>query len=117
MAHKLIVTHNGTFHPDDCLAVSVIKVIEERKGNTVEIVRSRKDADWARGDYVVDVGRVYDPDTNRFDHHQERGAGPRHNGIKYSSPHTKSGSLKCKFRVSANVLSYSVSKFFPILLN
>ncbi|HEY4515524.1 MAG TPA: MYG1 family protein [Candidatus Paceibacterota bacterium] len=85
MAHKLIVTHNGTFHPDDCLAVSVIKVIEERKGNTVEIVRSRKDADWARGDYVVDVGRVYDPDNNRFDHHQEGGAGERENGIKYSS--------------------------------
>ena len=85
MSHKIVVTHSGTFHPDDLLACAVIKIIEERKGNGVEIIRSRKDADWARGDYVIDVGSVYDPAKNRFDHHQEGGAGARANGIKYSS--------------------------------
>ncbi|MEK7535737.1 MAG: MYG1 family protein [Patescibacteria group bacterium] len=82
---KLIVTHSGTFHPDDLLACTVIKIIEERQGNSVGIMRSRKEEDWARGDYVIDVGSVYDPEHNRFDHHQKGGAGGRENGIKYSS--------------------------------
>jgi uncharacterized UPF0160 family protein len=36
-------------------------------------------------DIVVDVGGKYDADSNRFDHHQEGGAGSRENGIPYAS--------------------------------
>ncbi len=85
MSDKIIVTHAGKFHTDDVLAVAVLTLICDKRGDTYEIVRSRKSPDWERGDYVVDVGGIYDAKTNRFDHHQEGRAGARANGIFYSS--------------------------------
>jgi uncharacterized UPF0160 family protein len=78
-----IVTHNGTFHVDDLLAVAVIQLIHGVEHT--EVVRSRDEAVWATGDYVVDVGNVYDPTTKRYDHHQHGGAGTRENGVPYSA--------------------------------
>lgn len=77
-----IVTHNGNFHVDDVFAVAALSLLHD---DGVEIMRSRDEAVVASGDFVVDVGMVYDPDNNRFDHHQEGGAGQRENGIFYSS--------------------------------
>ena len=77
-----IVTHSGRFHADDVFACAALSILHY---GDVEIARSRDPMVWAAGDYVVDVGGVYDPATNRFDHHQEGGAGGRENGVAYSS--------------------------------
>ncbi len=37
------------------------------------------------GDFVVDVGGIYNSKKNLFDHHQKEGAGKRKNGIPYAS--------------------------------
>lgn len=78
-----IITHDGTFHSDDVFAVAALKKILDP--HEVEIKRTRDPQIIEVGDYVVDVGGIYDPAKNRFDHHQEGGAGLRENGIKYSS--------------------------------
>ncbi len=75
-----IVTHSGHFHADELLAVAMLL----RKFPDAEVIRSREQAVIDSGDYVVDVGLVYDPDKNRFDHHQTEGAGKRPNGIPYA---------------------------------
>jgi uncharacterized UPF0160 family protein len=77
-----IITHSGTFHVDELLAVAALEILFD--GKPYEVVRSRDPEVWKTGDYVVDVGLVYDPARNRFDHHQKGGAGDRE-GIPYSS--------------------------------
>ena len=78
-----IVTHNGTFHVDDLLAVAAIQLFLKDQPNN--IIRTRDPEVIATGDYVVDVGGVCDEATDRFDHHQLGGAGGRKDGIMYSS--------------------------------
>lgn len=78
---KIILTHSGSFQADDIFAVAILMlVIGESK-----VVRTRDTDQIALADYVVDVGMVYDPALNRFDHHQPGGAGERPNGIPYAS--------------------------------
>ncbi|OGZ13280.1 MAG: hypothetical protein A2942_03615 [Candidatus Lloydbacteria bacterium RIFCSPLOWO2_01_FULL_50_20] len=77
-----IITHNGSFHADELLAVAALEI--HLNGAPYEVIRTRNPEVIKTGDYVVDVGLVYDPATNRFDHHQKGGAGER-NGIPYSS--------------------------------
>src|SRR3989344_3063628 len=79
---KKIVTHSGNFHTDEVFACATLALLND---GAVEIVRSRDPEVWAAGDYVVDVGGIYDPKIGRFDHHQMGGAGVRENGIPYSS--------------------------------
>ncbi|HXK39331.1 MAG TPA: MYG1 family protein [Candidatus Paceibacterota bacterium] len=79
----LIVTHSGGFHADDTFGVAALMLLLG-EGN-MEIVRSRDPEIIAKGDYVLDTGNVYDPSANRFDHHQQGGAGKRDNGIPYAS--------------------------------
>lgn len=77
-----IITHNGSFHADEVLAVATISLA---LGGRVKIIRTRDTEIIKTGDYVIDVGGIYDSDKNRFDHHQEGGAGQRESGIPYSS--------------------------------
>lgn len=78
---KTILTHSGSFQADDIFAVAIlILAIGEAK-----VVRTRDKDQIITADYVVDVGMVYDPVKNRFDHHQPGGAGERPNGIPYAS--------------------------------
>lgn len=77
-----IITHNGTFHPDEIFAVAALKLRFE--GEEIEVVRTRDAALFAGADFVVDVGSMHDPSRNRFDHHQG-GIEPRPNGIPYAS--------------------------------
>ena len=63
-----IVTHSGIFHCDDVCACTLLKYLLGE--DNVNIIRTRDMAVIEKGDYVVDVGLVYDPDNNRFDHHQ-----------------------------------------------
>ena len=77
---KKAVTHNGSFHADDVFASVVLQKVF--KG--VKIRRTRDEKEIARADIVFDIGRVYDPATGRFDHHQPD-TPKRENGIPYSS--------------------------------
>jgi uncharacterized UPF0160 family protein len=81
MNDKIIVTHNGNFHADDVFSVAALKSIF----SSFTLIRTRDLAVIAKADIVIDVGGEYDPQTDRFDHHQRGGAGERENGIPYSS--------------------------------
>lgn len=78
-----IITHSGTFHLDELLAIAALRIFH--RGTPCTIIRTRDEEVIQTGDYVVDVGDVYDPAMNRFDHHQKGGAGARANGIPYSA--------------------------------
>jgi uncharacterized UPF0160 family protein len=81
MTDKTIATHNGNFHADDVFSIAAFKHIFP----SFKLIRTRDSELIANADIVLDVGGVYDPDTDRFDHHQRGGAGERENGIPYSS--------------------------------
>lgn len=82
---SVLVTHNGSFHTDDIFACATLVLMLEKNGNTFEIIRTRDEKNIEQGDFVFDVGGIYDAEINRFDHHQKGGAGKRENGIEYSS--------------------------------
>ncbi len=79
---KTLVTHSGSFHPDDIFAAATLRLL---LGRRTKIIRTREEWRIKNGDYVFDVGGVYDPKLRRFDHHQQGGAGKRENGIPYAS--------------------------------
>ncbi len=80
-----IVTHDGSFHTDDIFAVATLSVLLEDRKEAFEIIRTRDEDIIKTGDYIVDVGGIYDEELNKFDHHQTGGAGKRENGLLYSS--------------------------------
>ncbi len=81
MSQKVILTHDGKFHADDCFAVAALLLVEKN----AKVVRTRDEALVATADFVVDVGGEYDAARNRFDHHQRGGAGERTNGIPFAA--------------------------------
>jgi uncharacterized UPF0160 family protein len=85
MSKKKLVTHNGKYHADEVFATAVLQLYLEKAGEDYEILRTRDEEIIADADYVFDVGGVYDPENNRFDHHQQGGAGKRENGIDYAT--------------------------------
>ncbi len=82
---KKLVTHNGSFHSDDVFAAAALSLMLENEGESFEIVRTRDPEIIKTGDYVFDVGGIYDPERNLFDHHQVGGAGTGPQKIAYSS--------------------------------
>lgn len=76
-----IVTHSGSFHPDDVFAVATLELFY--KDELIEIVRTRDEDIIKSADVVVDVGREYDHEKKRYDHHQN-GAPIRDNRIPYA---------------------------------
>jgi len=83
--NKKLITHNGSFHTDDIFACATLSLMLEKRGEQFKIIRTRDEEIIKDGDYVFDVGGIYDPEKNRFDHHQKGGAGKRENSIEYSS--------------------------------
>jgi uncharacterized UPF0160 family protein len=81
----LLVSHDGSFHSDDIFACATLFLVLEKKNEKGKVCRTRNEEKIKKGDYVFDVGGIYDPEKNRFDHHQKGGAGIRENGIPYSS--------------------------------
>lgn len=61
-----IGTHSGSFHADDATGIAILKALYPK----ARIIRSRRPADWAWCDVLLDVGGVYDPRSHRYDHHQ-----------------------------------------------
>jgi len=82
---KKLITHNGSFHADDVFATAVLSIMLDKKNESFKIIRTRDSEIINKGDYVFDVGGIYDEKANKFDHHQKGGAGKRKNGIEYSS--------------------------------
>jgi len=76
-----IITHSGGFHSDDVFAVASLQMLLGKE-NT-EVIRTRDEDVISRGEYVVDVGGIYDHESRRYDHHQ-LGAPVRENTIPYS---------------------------------
>jgi uncharacterized UPF0160 family protein len=77
-----VVTHSGNYHPDDVFAVATLQLSFGKEN--IEIIRSRVPEVINSGDFVVDVGEIYDVANKRFDHHQ-KGAPVRLNGIPYAA--------------------------------
>lgn len=66
MATK-ITTHNGQFHADEVIAYTMLKTIFPN--NILQRTRNSKIIE--KSNIVIDVGFVYDPNNDKFDHHQE----------------------------------------------
>lgn len=85
-----IVTHSGSFHADDVTAGSILALHGRINDSMYDtdygkyIIRTRNPEIIAAADIVFDVGGVYDPLTDRFDHHQ-CDAPVRDDGTPYSS--------------------------------
>ncbi|MFH0846310.1 MAG: MYG1 family protein [Patescibacteria group bacterium] len=85
-----IITHNGSFHPDEIFAIATLRIFLKNKFKKsflkpkIEIIRTRDLSVIQDGDFVIDVGMKYEPENLKFDHHQG-GAGQRKNGIIFSS--------------------------------
>jgi uncharacterized UPF0160 family protein len=104
---KKLVTHSGKYHVDDLFACATIILWLEKENISYEIMRSRDPEIIAIGDFVIDIGGVYDPEINRFDHHQPGGAGVRENTIPYASfglVWKKFGAELCKSQEIADTL-------------
>lgn len=80
-----IVVHDGSFHADDVTAVALLSLYFKQQNRRVKIIRTRVQSVIEKADIVCDVGGIYDPEKNRFDHHQAGGAGERENGVPYAS--------------------------------
>jgi len=77
-----IAVHDGNFHADDVAGVAVVQLAT----GVTRLIRTRDQEVLDASTYVLDVGGVYDPDANRFDHHQREGKpAPRANEVPYSS--------------------------------
>ncbi len=85
MSKIKLVTHNGKFHSDDIFACATLALFLEQSKKSFQIIRTRDEDIVKNGDYVFDIGGVYDPEANRFDHHQIGGAGKRESGIEFAS--------------------------------
>ncbi|CAN1254717.1 MYG1 protein [Linum perenne] len=66
---KRVGTHNGSFHCDEALGCFMIRLTNKYADS--EIVRTRDSQVLETLDAVLDVGGVYDPSRDRFDHHQK----------------------------------------------
>ncbi len=82
---KKLITHDGAFHADDIFATAALSMMLEKENTAFEIIRSRDPKVIKTGDYVYDVGGIYDESKNLFDHHQIGGAGKSLRNIEYSS--------------------------------
>lgn len=77
-----VVTHSGSFHADDVFAVATLLLALD--DIDVQVVRSRSQEVIDAAEWVIDVGGIYDPAAQRFDHHQP-GAPVRDNGVPYAA--------------------------------
>lgn len=75
----IIGTHNGIFHSDEVVAISLLKILYENI-KQINVIRSR-DLKMLKTKctLLIDIG------GGKFDHHQKGGNGMRGNGIPYAS--------------------------------
>ncbi len=82
----VLATHSGKFHCDEIFAYAVLRLALDLRqpGLDHTLLRTRNPALIDQADIVWDVGSVFAPEHNRFDHHQ-RGAPLRPDGTPFSS--------------------------------
>ena len=71
-----IVTHDGTFHSDEIFSIGLLLAFELKKGQAVQIVRSRdevflKEHRSMADIFILDIGGDYNAELRNFDHHQD----------------------------------------------
>ena len=66
-SRKVIGTHSDYFHCDEVLATTMLLYTDAYKSSV--IVRTRQEDVFDRVDILCDVGGVYDPAKQRYDHH------------------------------------------------
>lgn len=66
--YHIFGTHSGVFHCDEVLACAMLRYTKEYSNPA--IVRSRNPSIHSLVDILMDVGDIFDPTQNRFDHHQ-----------------------------------------------
>ncbi|MCF6344843.1 MAG: MYG1 family protein [Thiomicrorhabdus sp.] len=76
----MLVTHSGRFHADEIFAIAMIQMIK-----TVDITRTRDQEIIDQADIVLDVGAEYNPETLRFDHHQNSFTKTREDGTPFAT--------------------------------
>jgi uncharacterized UPF0160 family protein len=79
---KTVVVHDGNFHADDVFAVAILAIYLDY---IPKVIRTRNPYNFKKADYIFDVGLEYNPQENKFDHHQEGWSLKRDNGILYAS--------------------------------
>lgn len=72
-AKHLLGTHDGSFHCDEALALSFLKILPAYRDS--QIIRTRNADLLAQCHIVVDVGAKYEPENHRYDHHQREFTG------------------------------------------
>lgn len=77
-----ILTHNGRFHTDEVFAIAMLKIFFN---NEIEVTRTRDLSKINDVDFVLDIGREYNPSLKRFDHHQDTFFEKRDNKIPYAT--------------------------------
>ena len=77
-----ILTHNGRFHADEVFAVAMLKIFFN---NEIEVTRTRDLTKINDTDFVLDIGREYNPSLKKFDHHQDTFVEKRANKIPYAT--------------------------------
>ena len=77
------VVHNGVFHTDDVICISLLRYYYGKENVTV--VRSRNPKDFENADYILDVGGKLKISDNQvwLDHHQDTAT--YENGIRRSA--------------------------------
>lgn len=80
----ILVTHSGSFHTDEIFASVILDQILSKEGYQFEILRTRDEDIINSADIVYDVGKIYNSEKLRFDHHQNDTTLIR-DGIPYSS--------------------------------
>ena len=76
----MLVTHSGRFHADEVFAIAMVLMIEDQ-----EITRTRDVDVIQQADIVLDVGAEYNPETLRFDHHQNSFTKTREDGTPFAT--------------------------------
>lgn len=66
----VIGTHSGVFHADDAMGCMMLREFTQKYRNG-KVVRTRDPKVWETVDILLDVGGVYDPAVERYDHHQK----------------------------------------------
>jgi uncharacterized UPF0160 family protein len=86
IADPVLATHSGKFHCDEVFAYAALRLALGLRQSGVDhtLLRTRKPELIEGAAIVFDVGSVFDPASNRFDHHQ-RGAPLRPDGTPFSS--------------------------------
>jgi len=77
-----ILTHNGRFHADEVFAIAMLKILFNSE---IEVIRTRDLSKINDVDFVLDIGREYNPSLNKFDHHQETFVEKRKNNVPYAT--------------------------------